>query len=191
MTYWHTIPNQHFAHIGTSPTPSYLSTLPAAHYQPSHTRSRTIYYYISIVFMSNSYVVQVLCFAWAVTLAEACRVGDSNIQIPHAKLGPCLATHVYSCVSLRRLKMVTLCYADKFVTERTDDVSKVLIEDSISLQGETVWCFGPGLLAHWCARSDILWHLPQGTYLIYFCQYSDIFLSEASSCFCSSGQRRT
>ena len=31
--------------------------------------------------------------------------------------------------------MVALCYADKFVTERTDDVSEVLIEDSaISLR---------------------------------------------------------
>ena len=28
--------------------------------------------------MLNSYVVQVLYFAWAVTLAEARRVGDSN-----------------------------------------------------------------------------------------------------------------
>ena len=27
--------------------------------------------------------------------------------------------------------MAALCYADKFVTERTDDVSEVLIEDSI------------------------------------------------------------
>ena len=26
--------------------------------------------------------------------------------------------------------MAALCYADKFVTERTDDVSEVLIEDS-------------------------------------------------------------
>ena len=29
--------------------------------------------------------------------------------------------------------MAALCYADKFVTERTDDVSEVLIEDSIGL----------------------------------------------------------
>ena len=27
--------------------------------------------------------------------------------------------------------MAALCYADKFVTERTDNVSEVLIEDSI------------------------------------------------------------
>ena len=64
--------------------------------------------------MSNSYVVQVLCFAWAVMLAEA----------------SWLVTHVYSCMSLQRLKMAALCYADKFVTEQTDDVSEVLIEDS-------------------------------------------------------------
>ena len=28
--------------------------------------------------------------------------------------------------------MAALCYADKFVTERTDDVSEVLIADSIT-----------------------------------------------------------
>ena len=83
--------------------------------------------------MSNSYVVQVLCFAWAVTLAEACL-----IQILNAKLGAWLATHVYSCMSLLRLKIAALCYADKSVTERTDDVSEVLIEDSMSSHNAVV-----------------------------------------------------
>ena len=43
------------------------------------------------------------------------------------------ATHVYSCISFRRLKIATLCYANKSVTEGTDDVSEVLIEDSIDM----------------------------------------------------------
>ena len=74
--------------------------------------------------MSNFYEVQVLCFAWAVTLAEL------EIQIPNAKLGAWLGTHIYSCISLQRLEMAALCYTDKSVTEQTDDVSEVLIEDS-------------------------------------------------------------
>ena len=76
----HTIPDQHFAQIGTSPTPPNLSPWPAACYHSSHASSRTVYYHILIVFMLNLNVVQVPYFAWSVTLAEACRVGDSNFN---------------------------------------------------------------------------------------------------------------
>ena len=72
--------------------------------------------------MLNSCVVQVPCFLLG--LSHSPKLAELEIQIP-------LATHVYSCISLRRLKMAALCYADKLVTERTDDVSEVLIEDSI------------------------------------------------------------
>ena len=45
--------------------------------------------------MSNSYVVQVLCFAWAVTLAEACRVGDSNFK---CQIGSMALRHMFIAV---------------------------------------------------------------------------------------------
>ena len=118
----HTIPNQHFAHIGTSPTPSYLSTLPAARYQASRTRSRTIYYHIPIVFMLNSCIVQVLCFGLGCHARRSLPSWRFKFQMPNWEHG--FATHGYSCISSRRLKMAALCYADKFVTERTDDVSE-------------------------------------------------------------------
>ena len=41
--------------------------------------------------------------------------------------------YVTSCISLWRLKMEALCYADKSMTERTDDLSKVLIGDSMAV----------------------------------------------------------
>ena len=77
---YHTIPDQHFAQIGTLPTPPYLSPWPAACYHSLHASSRTVYYHILIVFMLNFNVVQVPYFAWSVMLAEACWVRDSNFN---------------------------------------------------------------------------------------------------------------
>ena len=77
---YHTIPDQHFAQIGTLPTPPYLSPWPAACYHSLHASSRTVYYHSLIVFMLNFNVVQVPYFAWSVMLAEACWVRDSNFN---------------------------------------------------------------------------------------------------------------
>ena len=53
--------------------------------------------------MSNSYVVQVLCFAWAVMLAKAYRVGD-----PNTKLKQHTFIAVYRCRDWKWQRYVTL-----------------------------------------------------------------------------------
>ena len=57
--------------------------------------------------MSNSYVVQVLCFAWAVTLAEVCRIGDLNTKCQIGSMA-CEITVLYYGADLPRVDWRTL-----------------------------------------------------------------------------------
>ena len=57
--------------------------------------------------------------------------------------------------------MAALCYADKFVTERADYVSEVLIEDSVAFLYPATGAFGVLLYLPWLIsfQVDVTGHL--------------------------------